>query len=454
MTSRRFLLYAIAILSCLCVSAQRFEFNYEGVLFKAKINGKYVTITSFDYKAQDVVIPAAINYDGTVYPVKEIDVFGNAFYKTRTLVIAEGVEVIGKYAFSRFTKLENVTLPSTIASIGRNAFPNSEKLSFSLPESIEERYLREGKPYPFSEVMITAIGTIGDKSKNKKSVAVAAVPLQEEEVEVAPQRPVVRQVRNNVDINIPVVKNVNKNTYCVIIANENYKDVPVVDFAINDGKTFREYCIRTLGVPDNQIRFYPDAGFADVRKALAFLKQIHLFDPQAKLIFYYAGHGMPEEKGNSAHLLPVDGIPTEMSTCISLASLYKELGEIKAQSVTVFLDACFSGMARTEDEKPVLAGRMVAQKVKDEMLTGNVLVMSAASGDETALPLKDRRHGLFTYCLLETLKKNKGEVTMGELFDEVHKNVVKTSILENDKQQSPSVNVSASLKSKWREMKF
>ena len=53
------------------------------MLFKAKINGEYVTITSFDYKAQDVVIPAAMNYDGTVYPVKEIDVFGNAFYKTR-----------------------------------------------------------------------------------------------------------------------------------------------------------------------------------------------------------------------------------------------------------------------------------------------------------------------------------------------------------------------------------
>ena len=59
--------------------------------------------------------------------------------------------------------------------------------------------------------------------------------------------------------------------------------------------------------------------------------------------------------------------------------------------------------------------RGVAIKPKASTPGGNVIVFSAATGDETAYPYDEKGHGLFTYFLLKKLQENKGNVTLGEL---------------------------------------
>ena len=66
-------------------------------------------------------------------------------------------------------------------------------------------------------------------------------------------------------------------------------------------------------------------------------------DGNADVVFYYAGHGMPDESTKDAFLLPVDGDATVSESCISLARLYSDLADMGARSVMVFMDACFSG---------------------------------------------------------------------------------------------------------------
>ena len=83
-----------------------------------------------------------------------------------------------------------------------------------------------------------------------------------------------------------------------------------------------------------------------------------------------------------------------------------------------------------------------------------MVVISAASGDETALPLKEAQHGLFTYYLLKKLRSSKGRVTLGELYADWRQEVMKSSILDNDKKQTPTVTCAPAMDGKWKNIYF
>lgn len=416
-------LIALLILFPLGISAQRTSFTYKGVNFKCKLNKQFCTITSFDVSADSVVIPSMIEYGGQQYPVKEVDTFinGNS-YLARTLVIEEGIERIENFSFVEFRKLKEVYLPSTMKFIGKNAFRKNQGIVFNTP----------------------AQQNLADNQQSVKS---------EEQKPKPASKPVVKRKNiYSVDDNIPVGIANNEHTYCVVIANENYQEAPRVDCAKNDGNVFSEYCRQTLGIPDNQVRTFIDAGYTDVLRAIRFLENVQQFDKEAKLIFYYSGHGIPDEKDRAAYILPVDGSPKEMQTCVSLKTVYERLGKIKAKNITVLLDACFCGANRGNNEA-ILAARSIV-RVKEDDAKGNMVVLSAASGDETAFALKDANHGLFTYYLLKQLKSTKGKVKLGELFREVKAGVTKSSVLENDKLQTPTVVYSPSMVGKWEDIYF
>ncbi len=56
----------------------------------------------------------------------------------KSIVIPEGYEIIGSYAFSRLSELTHVTLPGTLKSIGEDAFRGSEQImDIIIPESVE-----------------------------------------------------------------------------------------------------------------------------------------------------------------------------------------------------------------------------------------------------------------------------------------------------------------------------
>lgn len=123
-----------------------FSYISNGVTFKCKVKNGSATINGFDVKATDVVIPSQVSYNNTSYPVTTIDTHINGNnYSAQRLVIPDGVEVIEKYAFSEFRKLESVTIPSSVVKIGKNAFRNIPGMIFNIPAGINESSLRSGK---------------------------------------------------------------------------------------------------------------------------------------------------------------------------------------------------------------------------------------------------------------------------------------------------------------------
>ena len=282
---------------------------------------------------------------------------------------------------------------------------------------------------------------------------VAQQPVVTQQPVVAQQpKPVIPQVVG-VDVNIPATAQIDKNTFAVIIGNEKYEEEADVPFAENDARIFYEYCKKTLGISEKHIRLYINAGFNDIRKAVSWLKQgLAAYGGQGRVIFYYAGHGIPNEADKGAYLLPVDGVGSDIESAYSLNRLYQTLSELPAQRVSVFLDACFSGAKR--DGQMLASARGVAIKAKPAEAKGKMVVFSAATGDETAYPFKSQQHGMFTYYLLKKLQETKGDVTLGDLGDYLTNEVKRSSFDENSKIQTPTVIPSAALTASWRTMKL
>ncbi len=263
----------------------------------------------------------------------------------------------------------------------------------------------------------------------------------------------IASIGSDVDKNIPTSNVKNDNTFAVIIANEAYNKEAGVPFATNDGRVFSEYCKLSLGVPATNVHMVSNATLNDIRHEIKWLRDvISVYKGEARVIFYYAGHGIPDEKEKTAYLLPVDGYGSDVTTGYSLADLYVALGELPTKSVTVFLDACFSGAKREGDM--LASARGVAIKVKSTEPKGNMVVFTAAQGDETAYPYKEQGHGMFTYYLLKNLQETKGNATLGELGDFVKTQVERQSVVVNGKLQTPTLIPSATVGDDWKNWKL
>ena len=67
---------------------------------------------------------------------------------------------------------------------------------------------------------------------------------------------------------------------------------------------------------------------------------------QSEVFVFYSGHGVPGEAG-SGFLLPVDGDPGKAQlTGYGIETLVGNLNKLKARTVNLALDTCFSGLSQ------------------------------------------------------------------------------------------------------------
>lgn len=259
---------------------------------------------------------------------------------------------------------------------------------------------------------------------------------------------------SDVDVNIPAISKKFPNKIALIIGNENYSanqydlnaEVDVA-FAKSDALIFKEYCIKTLGVPSRNITYRENGTAAQITGDIIKIKNlINVLGSNTEVIVYYAGHGLPKESTNEAFLIPVDVTGTNIDAGIKLSYLYEQLTEFSSEKVTVFLDACFTGGARGQG---LVAARGVRVKPKNDFLRGNIVVFSASSGTESSMPWKEKNHGLFTYFLLKKLQESKGSISYNDLFNYLEKKVRSESLHINSKNQTPKILISPQAIGEW-----
>jgi len=415
---------------------------------------EYVTISDEEASAcltvkaiGDVIISESITIKNKSYKVVRLT---KAYFKKNqyltSLNIPNSVKQIDEGAVRGCPNLQILTIPDQACSIDPSAFEGCKSITqiWNQNRSVanvdyilavidkECPYIVNPRPMPTPTPVSTPLYT---ESNNSPVLPISSVEDED------------------VDVDIPTSNISNNNTFVLIIGNEEYKKINAgVPFAANDAKMIKEYCVKVLGIPSIQVDMYINATFGDFIDGIDKLKnRLTAFKGKGKAIVYYAGHGIPDVKNNTAFLLPVDG--RDARTAYSLDKMYAELNSVEADQVMVFLDACFTGANR--EGEMLSKDRAVAVEVEEPVPHGNLLVFTAATGKQTANCYKDKNHGIFTYYLLQHLKRTKGKTTCGSLAEYVQEKVEQRSVIINDgKAQTPTVIPSTSIMEDWKSRKF
>ena len=250
----------------------------------------------------------------------------------------------------------------------------------------------------------------------------------------------------DIEHNIPKSKESNKNALAIIFGIEEYRNVSNVNFAFRDATIMKEYFSKALGIPEEQIYFRAndEVTLGEFRKIFSkngWLDK-RIIENETDIYFYYAGHGAPAIKEEKAFLIPFDGDPNyPVQTGYSLETVFENLSKLKANSVTVFLDACFTG-ANRENEMLLAGARPVSIQLKNNYVN-NVTVFSATSSNEISSSYPKNKHGLFSYFLMKGMQgeadeNNDNKITIQELFDFTKSNVSKIAGTL-DREQTPQL---------------
>lgn len=261
--------------------------------------------------------------------------------------------------------------------------------------------------------------------------------------------------------NIPETVSSQPHTYALIIGNQNYtkyqnsltreQNVP---FAKRDARIFAKYCWKTLGIPEDNIRLDTNVTKGQMQRHIDWLVKLSKYGgPNTKLIFYYSGHGFPDQETKKKYLMPVDIAGGQVTEGIHVNSLYDKLLKHDPKRATVFLDACFSGAGR--GNKGLLAAKGVKVKPKENAIRdGNLVAFSSSKGDQRSWFYREKKHGLFTYFLMKKLQQTKGRVTYGALEAYLTKKVPIKSITTHNSEQVPQVNYSREIEGEWQDWRL
>ena len=228
--------------------------------------------------------------------------------------------------------------------------------------------------------------------------------ISEKTITVTREEYISEQTLADVDLP-PKTRMSNPDALAVVIGVENYQYVPDATYAYNDAEVFREYLSETLGFKKQRIKIATNskATQAEMSKLLGpngWLSR-NIVKGKSDVVVYFSGHGIANTKDNNTGILPFDVDPN-YAIGLPLKELYYNLSKMAAKTVTVYLDACFTG--QTRDSKMLIAdARPIIISPNKDNIPSNITVFSASSGSQISGAIKEKEHG-FVYLL--SLKRN------------------------------------------------
>jgi caspase domain len=242
---------------------------------------------------------------------------------------------------------------------------------------------------------------------------------------------------SEIDVDIPQVNKQNTETFAFIVANENYNNFSGADYSINDGKIFVEYCKKTLGIPEHNVRYSEDATYGNLVSTIKKIEDIaSVYEGEATIILFYSGLGTIDEQTRERYILPTDAsISSIKNTGFQVQKLMEQLNALKTKGVLVLLDAPFTGANKKGES--FIKNRGIRISPKEVIPCGQTFICFSHDNNENSYMSAKYGHGLFTYCLLKKLKESKGNCTWKEWLEETSSLVKKESLQQYDNVQTP-----------------
>lgn len=251
------------------------------------------------------------------------------------------------------------------------------------------------------------------------------------------------------DISVaPVGESLYPEGVAVVIGSEEFadKNIPHAPYAARDAEVMAEYFKTSLGI--GNVHLMTDEEVTSMNLNTMFDagrgRLARLVKPEETDVFvYYSGHGVAMEIDGKQDILliPYDVEKSWIGEYgFSLNKMYMELDSLNAKSVTVIIDACFSGGSRPSElhKSESIANQKLVITDTDAMVrpwlnNENFRVFTSSRGDQSSQGYDLSRSGLFTYYLAlglqgEADKDGNKEISMKELVEYVTANVDKESM--------------------------
>ena len=238
-----------------------------------------------------------------------------------------------------------------------------------------------------------------------------------------------------------VKKQPERDAVAVIIGISKYESLPIAEFANDDARAFYDYAIRGLGVKPENIKLLVDDGAREAE----ILKTFRTWLPSrvkssTEVFVFYSGHGLPTPDGSGLYLLPLHADREVIDdTAIPFAKINDAISMAKPKSVTVILDACYSGQTKA-GQTLVASARPLTLKAQNSFFPQNFTVISASQSDQISSSSPDLQHGIFSYYLMKGMEgdadMNKdGKITLGEMRDYLVEQVGRQAAMMSRKQE-------------------
>ncbi|MCH7487850.1 MAG: caspase family protein, partial [Proteobacteria bacterium] len=133
----------------------------------------------------------------------------------------------------------------------------------------------------------------------------------------------------------------------------------------------------------------------------------------SRVVVYYAGHGAPGDREGGAYLVPSDADAARIElNGYPLSTLYANLSKLPAESVTVVIEACFSGAS--QGGSVISNASPVFLKAKAAAVPANITVIAAGGANQMASWEEDKSHGLFTKYFLKGMSGEADKKPYGD----------------------------------------
>lgn len=189
--------------------------------------------------------------------------------------------------------------------------------------------------------------------------------------------------------------------FVVAIGVGDYNDpkLPKLRFTCKDAKDFSKAITSKKGLPyeDVQVKILCDneATRADIFEAMEWLKQES--SPNDVCIFFFAGHGMRDEK-DRFYFMPYGCNTNKLYECFSASDFRNEAEDIHGKLIA-FVDACYSG-ALFEGGRSAATTHFIEQLKRSK---NGMLLYASSSSDTKSHEDESWENGAFTKALVEAL---------------------------------------------------
>ena len=202
-------------------------------------------------------------------------------------------------------------------------------------------------------------------------------------------------------------------TRALVIGISDYDDLEPLKFCKNDGVAMLDI-LSSLGYQiNNSSNLIGYVTWQNMRDGIINFFTDSRVKPTDTLLFYYSGHGVPDEYGDMYFATSEIDHNIPYRRGYSFNELAKMVQRTVSTRIVVILDCCYSGSAnlsKGQEDDVARLGTAAIDRGSRILQGEGRCILAASQALQEAYILEEKNHSLFTYYLLQGLQGKESEV--------------------------------------------